>query len=134
LEDLVTVLKDAEERFQYFNGRADDGEDDELNAPVHAMLFLSALNKPEALNAILSFLENDKEAFYAKITTTHGIELAIHTKHIKAKHVYPFEAIVEELESLCRPNDVVVVMGAGPVWKIGKQFVEGQAEAAQTVA
>jgi hypothetical protein len=29
-------------------------------------------------------LENDKDAFYAKITTTHGVELAIHTKHIKA--------------------------------------------------
>ena len=79
------------------------------------------------------YFVRDSQAEKQKVSAADLVD-RLRTKNIKAKHVYPFEAIVEELESLCRPNDVVVVMGAGPVWKIGKQFVEGQAEAAQTVA
>lgn len=44
-------------------------------------------------------------------------------KGLRAMHLYPFEAIVEHLEELCRPNDVLVVMGAGPVWQVGKAFM-----------
>lgn len=42
----------------------------------------------------------------------------------RAMHLYPFEAIVEQLENLCRPGDVVVVMGAGPVWRVGTGYLE----------
>lgn len=45
----------------------------------------------------------------------------------RAMHLYPFEAIIEQLENLCRPGDVVVVMGAGPVWKIGAGYLEQDA-------
>ena len=38
-------------------------------------------------------------------------------------HLYPFEAIVEQLENLCRPGDVLAVMGAGPVWQVARQFL-----------
>lgn len=41
----------------------------------------------------------------------------------RAMHLYPFEAIVEQLESLCRPGDLVVVMGAGPVYQVAHQFM-----------
>ncbi len=44
-------------------------------------------------------------------------------KGVRAMHLYPFEAIVEQLENLCRPGDVVVVMGAGPVWQVGKAYL-----------
>lgn len=37
-------------------------------------------------------------------------------------HPYPFEAIVEQLETICRPGDLLVIMGAGPVWKVAKGF------------
>jgi UDP-N-acetylmuramate--alanine ligase len=43
---------------------------------------------------------------------------------IRAMHVDPFEAIVEQLETLCRPGDLVVVMGAGPVYQIAHQFMK----------
>lgn len=33
------------------------------------------------------------------------------------------EAIVERLQNLCRAGDVVVVMGAGPVWRIGREYL-----------
>jgi UDP-N-acetylmuramate--alanine ligase len=42
---------------------------------------------------------------------------------VMAMHVYPFDAIVEQLEILCRPGDLLVIMGAGPVWQIGRSFL-----------
>jgi UDP-N-acetylmuramate--alanine ligase len=42
---------------------------------------------------------------------------------IRAMHLYPFEAIIEQLENLCRPGDVLVAMGAGDVWKVAKGFL-----------
>ncbi len=47
-------------------------------------------------------------------------------RDVRAMHLYPFEAIIEQLENLCRPGDVLVVMGAGDVWKVGKGFLDGQ--------
>jgi len=40
-----------------------------------------------------------------------------------AMHLYPFAAIVEQLEVLCRPGDLVVVMGAGPVGSIAHEYL-----------
>jgi UDP-N-acetylmuramate--alanine ligase len=41
-----------------------------------------------------------------------------------AMHVHPFEAIVEQLEAIGRDGDLIVVMGAGPVWQIGRSLVD----------
>lgn len=47
---------------------------------------------------------------------------------VTAMHLHPFEAIVEQLEVLTKPGDLVVTMGAGDVWKIGLAFLnQGQA-------
>ncbi|MEM9915962.1 MAG: UDP-N-acetylmuramate--L-alanine ligase [Planctomycetota bacterium] len=47
---------------------------------------------------------------------------------VTAMHLHPFEAIVEQLEVLTKPGDLVVTMGAGDVWKIGRAFLDqGQA-------
>jgi UDP-N-acetylmuramate--alanine ligase len=43
---------------------------------------------------------------------------------VTAMHLYPFEAITEQLEVLCRPGDLLVIMGAGPVWQIARDFLE----------
>jgi UDP-N-acetylmuramate--alanine ligase len=40
-----------------------------------------------------------------------------------AMHLYPFAAILDHLEVLCRPGDLVVVMGAGPVGSIAHEFL-----------
>ena len=52
----------------------------------------------------------------------------LRARNVRAMHLYPFEAIIEQLENLCRPNDLLVVMGAGPVWKIGKGFLDGDSQ------
>lgn len=48
---------------------------------------------------------------------------------VAAMHVYPFDAIVEQLEHVCRAGDVLVVMGAGPVWKVARGFMSRAQEA-----
>ncbi|MHC4416395.1 MAG: UDP-N-acetylmuramate--L-alanine ligase [Planctomycetota bacterium] len=45
---------------------------------------------------------------------------------VTAMHLYPFEAIVEQLEVICRDGDLVVIMGAGPVWQVARQFLGRQ--------
>lgn len=47
----------------------------------------------------------------------------LRTRNIRAMHLHPFGAIVEQLENLCRAGDLLVVMGAGPVWKVARDFL-----------
>lgn len=49
----------------------------------------------------------------------------LRAKGVRAMHLYPFEAIIEQLENVCRPGDLLVVMGAGPVWKVGRGYLQG---------
>ena len=42
----------------------------------------------------------------------------------QALHVYPFDAIVEQLAMIVRPDDLLVTMGAGDVWKVAKGFMK----------
>lgn len=41
-------------------------------------------------------------------------------KGVQATHIYPFEAIVHHLRQVLRPNDLLVVMGAGPVNEVAQ--------------
>lgn len=47
----------------------------------------------------------------------------LRAKGVRAMHLHPFEAIVEHLSMAARANDLLVVMGAGPVWKIGRDYL-----------
>ena len=40
-----------------------------------------------------------------------------------AMHLYPFDAIIEQLDAIARPGDLIVTMGAGDVWKIARGFL-----------
>lgn len=55
--------------------------------------------------------------------TAKDLVIRLREKGVKAMHLDPFEAIVEQLENICRPGDVLVVMGAGPVYKVGQGFL-----------
>ena len=39
-------------------------------------------------------------------------------------HLYPFAAIVEQLENICKDGDLVVIMGAGPVGQVARGFFD----------
>ncbi|QNN22461.1 UDP-N-acetylmuramate--L-alanine ligase [Planctomycetales bacterium ZRK34] len=43
-----------------------------------------------------------------------------------AEHIDAFEDIVAHLHQITRPGDLLVVMGAGPVWKVAHQFIHPQ--------
>ena len=45
-------------------------------------------------------------------------------KDVAALHLYPFAAIVEQLELITRPGDLVVTMGAGNVWQVAREFLD----------
>ncbi len=40
-----------------------------------------------------------------------------------AMHLYPFDAIVEQLQVVARPGDLIVTMGAGDVWKVAHAYL-----------
>ena len=42
---------------------------------------------------------------------------------VQAMHAYPFSAVVDILEADCRGGDLIVNMGAGPVWQIAHEFL-----------
>ncbi len=46
-------------------------------------------------------------------------------KGVAAMHLYPFAAIVEQLELITRPGDLVVTMGAGDVWQVARDYLQG---------
>ena len=43
---------------------------------------------------------------------------------VNAMHLHPFEAIVDQLHLMAKPGDLIVTMGAGDVWKIGRGFLQ----------
>ncbi|MEE2906960.1 MAG: UDP-N-acetylmuramate--L-alanine ligase [Planctomycetota bacterium] len=42
---------------------------------------------------------------------------------VMAKHIPEFDEITDYLRTECRDGDLVVIMGAGPVWTIGRDFM-----------
>ncbi|MEO1008103.1 MAG: Mur ligase domain-containing protein [Planctomycetota bacterium] len=47
----------------------------------------------------------------------------VQAQGVDAVHVHPFANVVAHLDRACRPGDVVVVMGAGPVWQVARDFM-----------
>jgi len=58
----------------------------------------------------------------SKVTAADLVD-RLRQKGVQAMHLYPFAAIVEQLEVACRPGDLVVVMGAGPVDEIARGYL-----------
>lgn len=70
------------------------------------------------------YFVRDSEIEKAKVSAADLVD-RLRERGVHAMHLYPFEAIVEQLEIACRPGDLVVAMGAGPVWQIAKRFLKG---------
>lgn len=68
------------------------------------------------------YFVRDSQEERHKVTSADLVDRLRH-KGIRAMHLYPFEAIIEQLENLCRPNDMLVVMGAGPVWQVARGYL-----------
>jgi UDP-N-acetylmuramate--alanine ligase len=70
------------------------------------------------------YFVRDSEEERQRVTASDLVD-RLREKGVRAMHLDPFGAIVAELEVLCQPNDLVVTMGAGPVWQVARDFVRG---------
>ncbi len=69
------------------------------------------------------YFVRDSEIEKSKVSAADLVD-RLRKRGVQAMHLYPFEAIVEQLQNLCRPGDLLVVMGAGPVWQVAKGYLE----------
>ncbi len=72
------------------------------------------------------YFVRDSEIEKTKVSASDLVD-RLRTRGVQAMHLYPFEAIVEQLQNLCRPGDLLVVMGAGPVWQVAKGYLDAGA-------
>ena len=68
------------------------------------------------------YFVRDSEIEKTKVSAADLVD-RLRKRSVQAMHLYPFEAIVEQLQNICRPGDLLVVMGAGPVWEIARDFI-----------
>jgi len=71
------------------------------------------------------YFVRDSQAEKAKVSSADLVD-RLRQRGVRAMHLYPFEAIVEQLENVCRPGDLLVVMGAGPVWQVARGYLAGE--------
>lgn len=71
------------------------------------------------------YFVRDTEVDKQRVSAADLVE-RLRERGVTAMHVDPFGAIVEKLESMGRPGDLLVIMGAGPVWQIGRDYLRGQ--------
>ena len=69
------------------------------------------------------YFVRDSEQERQAVTAGHLVD-RLRQRGIHALHLYPFGAIVEQLELIARSGDLVVTMGAGDVWKVAREFVK----------
>lgn len=68
------------------------------------------------------YFVRDSEDERHKVTAADLVD-RLRQRGVKAMHLYPFAAIIEQLETICHDGDVVVAMGAGNVYEVAKGFV-----------
>lgn len=75
------------------------------------------------------YFVRDSEEERQKVTAD-DLVARLREKGVKAMHLSPFETIIDHLHTIVRPGDVVVTMGAGPVWQVAKGFLAAGAPGA----
>ncbi len=48
----------------------------------------------------------------------------LRARDVEAEHIDDFDDIVEHLRTIAQPGDLLVVMGAGPVWQVAHRFAK----------
>lgn len=68
------------------------------------------------------YFVRDSETEKTRVSSSDLVD-RLRQQGVHAMHIYPFEAIVDQLNAICRPGDLLVVMGAGPVWKVAHGYL-----------
>ncbi len=84
--------------------------------------FAAAFEQADAVIVPHIYFVRDSEIEKQKVSSADLVD-RLRKRGVRAMHLYPFEAIVEQLENLCRAGDTLVVMGAGPVWQVAHGYL-----------
>ena len=74
------------------------------------------------------YFVRDSEAEREAVTALDLVE-RVRGEGVEAEHIAGFDEIVEYLQSMLRPGDLVVTMGAGDVWRVSRGLLAGGAGA-----
>lgn len=85
--------------------------------------FANAFSEADVVIVPHIYFVRDSVEEKQKVTAADLVD-RLRSKGVHAMHLYPFEAIVEQLENLCKPGDVLVVMGAGPVYQVAEGYLK----------
>ena len=85
--------------------------------------FASAFSAADIVIVPDIYFVRDSEEERHKVTAADLVD-KLRARGVKAMHLHPFEAIIEQLDSICHPGDVLLVMGAGPVDTVGRGFLK----------
>jgi UDP-N-acetylmuramate--alanine ligase len=77
------------------------------------------------------YFVRDSEAEQKKVNANDLVE-RLNARGVHAEHEPDFNVIVERLTQELRDGDLLVIMGAGPVWTIGRDFMQSASVPAQT--
>lgn len=83
--------------------------------------FATAFSSADLVIVPEIYFVRDSEAEKQRVNAEDLVQ-RLHDRGVQAQHAHPFGAIVEKLERECRAGDVVVVMGAGPVWQVAHGY------------
>lgn len=89
--------------------------------------FAAAFGQADIVIVPHIYFVRDSEVEKTRVSAADLVD-RLRAKGVQAMHLYPFDAIVEQLLTIVRPGDAVVVMGAGPVFEVAYGFV-GRASA-----
>lgn len=84
--------------------------------------FASAFEAADVVIVPHIYFVRDSIEEKSKVTASDLVD-RLRSRGVQAMHLYPFEAIVEQLDIICRPGDLLVVMGAGPVDTVARGFL-----------
>lgn len=91
--------------------------------------FANAFEQADIVIVPHIYFVRDSEAEKQRVSAADLVD-RLRVRGVRAMHVYPFDAITEQIETIARAGDVLVVMGAGPVWQVAHAFANPQHEAA----
>lgn len=84
--------------------------------------FASAFSQADIVIVPHIYFVRDSEVERSRVSAQDLVD-RLRSRGVHAMHLYPFEAIVEHLQNLCAPNDLLIVMGAGPVYQIAHGYL-----------
>lgn len=95
--------------------------------------FASAFGHADVVVVPEIYFVRDSEQEKSRVSAADLVE-RLRERSVRAMHLHPFGAIVEQLENLVRAGDLLVVMGAGPVWQVAHQYMAMHGSAPSSMA